>query len=297
LSAIDRNTLLHILLLLLLAAVMGGIFPLIKVAEQDITPLTLAMLRAVLAAIVLLFIVGIVMKRDLAPLISRWQAYATLGLMLSTFFVSIPEAEERIPANLSSLLTCIIPISTFLIATLILRWDRFTLTGLSGSVIALAGVAMFIGLERIQFGHSQLIGIGIIAVGYIIYAIYLIYSRACDFDPFVATTGTMVYVSLILCVAAFSLEQPLELRPGKDAVLATLAIGILSTGLGYAVLNYLIANAGVIFAATSGYFIPVFAILMGYFLVEEPITSLQVVGLGMTLVGARLVNRQPAPSS
>ena len=47
----------------------------------------------------------------------------TLGVLLGLFFIAIPEAEERIPASLASLMTCIIPISTFLIATLILRWE------------------------------------------------------------------------------------------------------------------------------------------------------------------------------
>jgi len=287
---------LHIALLLLLGALMGGLFPLIEIAEQFIGPLTLAMSRAALAAIVLLVIVGWGMKRDLTPLLSQWRAFSILGVLLSMFFVSIPEAEERIPANLSSLLTCIIPISTFLIVTLVLNWDRFALSGLLGSILALSGVAMFIGLEKIEFGNSQLWGVVMIAAGYIIYAIFLIYSRACQFDPFVATTGTMVYVSVILAVVAFTLEQPLELRAGRDAVLATLVIGVFSTGLAYAVLNYLITNAGVVFASTSGYFIPVFGIMIGYFIVDEPITWLQLVGLGMTLAGAWLVNRRPAPA-
>ena len=290
----DRNPLFHVALLLLLAGLMGGLFPLIKIAEQTITPLTLAMLRALLAATVLIFIVGVGMRRDLTPLFREWRAYATLGSLLSAFFASIPEAEERIPANLSSLLTCVIPISTFLIATLVLRWERFSLSRLGGGIIALAGVALFIGPEKIQFGESQLAGVGIIIVGYIIYAIYLIYARACEFDPLVATTGTMVYVTLILAVAAFTLERPLALRPGTDAVLATVAIGVLSTGLAYVVLNYLIANAGVIFAATSGYFIPIFAVVMGIFLVGESIEWLQVIGLGMSLFGAWLVNRRAA---
>jgi drug/metabolite transporter (DMT)-like permease len=287
---------LHIALLLLLGALMGGLFPLIEIAEQFIGPLTLAMSRAVLAATVLLVIVGWGMKRDLTPLISQWRAFSILGVLLSMFFISIPEAEERIPANLSSLLTCVIPISTFIIVTLVLNWDRFALSGLLGSILALSGVAMFIGLEKIEFGNSQLWGVGMIAVGYIIYAVFLIYSRACQFDPFVATTGTMVYVSVILAAVAFTLEQPLELRAGRDAVLATLVIGVFSTGLAYAVLNYLITNAGVIFASTSGYFIPVFGIMIGYFIVDEPITWLQLVGLGMTLAGAWLVNRRPAPA-
>lgn len=293
-AAKDKNLLLHVTLLLLVSALAGGMFPLVKIAEQSLTPLAIAMTRAVLAALVLLFVTGVVMKRDLSLLISQWRTYGTLGILLGVFFVSIAEAEEYITASLSSLLTCLIPISTFLIATLILRWERFTFPRLGGSALALAGVAMFIGVEKVQFDHSQLLGLSIIAGGYIIYAAYVLYSRASKLDPFLAATGTMVYVSLILSVAAFTLEQPLELHPGKEALMVMLAIGVLSTGLAYILLQYLIANAGAVFAATSGYFIPVFAILASYFLVGETFNWLQLVGLCVTLVGAWLVNRNPS---
>ena len=296
-SSKDRNVLLHVGMLLLLSAMVGGLFPLVKIAEQSFTPLTLAMSRAILAALVLLFIVGVVMKRNLAPLISQWRTHAILGALLGVFFVSITESEERISASLASLLTCLIPISTFLITTLVLRWERLTLPRLGGAAIALAGVSMFIGLEKIQFDQAQMAGVGIIAFGYIVYAMYITYSHACKLDPFLAATGTMVYVALFLSVAAFTLEQPLQLRPGKDALLATLVIGAFSTGLTYMLLQYLIANAGAVFAATSGYFIPIFAILSSFFLVGETIGGLQVAGLGLTLVGAWLVNRSPGQAS
>jgi len=44
-----------------------------------------------------------------------------------------------------------------------------------------------------------------------------------------------------------------------------------------------------------GYFIPIFSIVASYFLVGDTIGLLQVVGLGMTLVGAWLVNRKLEP--
>jgi drug/metabolite transporter (DMT)-like permease len=289
----DKDILLHVGLLLLFSALMGGLFPLVKIAEETITPITLAMSRAILAALLLLFFVGIVMKRNLALLITQWRTFTIMGVMLSAFFIALPEAEEHISASLSSLLTCVIPISTFLIATLVLRWEKFTLPRLGGSALALAGVAMFIGVDRIQLSHAQLIGVCVITCGYFIYAMYLMYSRACEFDPFLTATGTMVYMSLILSVAAFTQEQPLELRPSMEAVLAVLAIGVFSTGLTYVLVQYVIAKRGAIFAATSGYFIPVFAIVASYFLVGETIVLSQLIGLGITLVGAWLVNRNP----
>lgn len=48
-----------------------------------------------------LFVVGFVMKRDLKLLISQWRTYATLGIILRVFFVSIVAAEKYIEASLA----------------------------------------------------------------------------------------------------------------------------------------------------------------------------------------------------
>jgi drug/metabolite transporter (DMT)-like permease len=173
-----KNILLHVTLLLVISALMGGLFPLIKITEQSITLLTLAMSRAVLAALVLLLVAGVGMKRDLTLLVKQWKTYATLGLILGVFFVLIAEAEEYIAASLASLLTCIIPISTFFITTLILHWERFTFARLGGSALALAGVAMFIGLEKFQFDQSQVTGVAISVAGSIIRFTLSIRARA-----------------------------------------------------------------------------------------------------------------------
>jgi drug/metabolite transporter (DMT)-like permease len=105
----DGNVLLHVGMLLLLSALIGGMFPLVKIAEQSITPLTLAMSRAILAALVLLFIVGVVMKRNLAHvkrtpgLMTSWKGYGVSARASPTNWI--------VATTCQSAWTCSIPVA------------------------------------------------------------------------------------------------------------------------------------------------------------------------------------------
>lgn len=286
-----KNLILNSALLLLFSTLIGALYPLIKIAELSIPPLTFTLLRALLACIILLFVVGFGMKRDLRLIATHWKTFALLGLLLSLFFFSISEAEELITASLSAVLACFLPISTFLITTLILRWEKFTYLRLAGALIALVGVAVFIGFETLLTDQADLPGASLIVFGYLIYAIHLVVARARELDPYVTAAGTMVFVTLFMGVAAFVLEQPLEIQPDGKAILATVFIGIFSTGLAYVLLYYLVANAGPVFTSTFGYFLPVIAILTSHVLIAEPVGWEKAIGVAITLVGAWMVNR------
>ena len=79
------KTIQHIALLLIFSALMGALYPLIKLSEQSFPPVTMTLIRTASAALFMAFVVGIVMKRSLTPLLSQWKAFAVLGLLFSTF--------------------------------------------------------------------------------------------------------------------------------------------------------------------------------------------------------------------
>ncbi len=288
----DRKTWIDISLMLSFAALIAVIYPLIKIAENGIPPLTVALLRALFAAILLLIVTGPILKRDLSVLKSRWPAFAILGALLTGFFISVTIAEQRISASLGALMSFTLPVITFLLTTLLLRWESFSLVRLTGALIALIGGALFIGFDRLFSASPELIGVVIILIGYGAYAVNMLYARRLDFDPFVATTGTMVFVTLFAGLLAFTFEAPLAIRPDRDAWLAVGFIGVASSGVAYVIFYALIRRAGPVFASTYGYFMPIFAIIFSGVLLGDSFTPQQLAGVGVTLVGAWLVNRK-----
>lgn len=262
----------------------------LKIAEQTIPPLTLTLFRTLSATAVMLVTVGLLMKRSLAPLRIHWGTFAFLGLLLSLFLVSISMAEERISASLGALMGCVAPIATFLITTLVMRWERFSWQRFSGTIMALLGMALFIGKESLSSGQSEWSGIAIIGCGYILYAINLIYAKFRGIDPFITATGTFIFATLFTAIFAFGLEQPLGISPSGESILAAAVIGIFSTGVAYMLLYYLTAQAGPVFASTSSYIFPIVTLLLGHLMLGEDLDMFRIAGMAITLTGAWLVN-------
>jgi drug/metabolite transporter (DMT)-like permease len=287
----------HVVLLLLMSALIGGMFPLLKIAEQSIPPLTLTMLRTLFAATVMLFSVALLMRRPLGPLRTYWRPFAIMGLLLSVFLVSISEAEEYISASLTAVLGCITPTATFLITTLIMRWEAFSWLRFAGTIIALVGVLLFIGVGSLAAGRSMWVGVAIMGSGYSLYAINLIYARFLNLDPFITATGTFLFAAFFMLCVAFGFEQPLATRPSLDSLLAALVVGVFCTAGTYLLLYYLIAHAGPVFAATSSYLFPIMALLLGHLMLNEDLDWSHAAGLAITLTGAWLINRNPAQAA
>ena len=285
----------NLALLLLFSFLIGGNYSLVKIAQETIPPITLAMTRGLLASTLLLFVVGVVMRRNLAPLIGRAAGrLALLGALLAFFFVSLAFAEHRISPSLSSLLSCVIPISAFLISTLVLRREPFRFFRLAGLFIALFGVAMFIGLDTFRFDRLHVLAVIVLSVGYVGYAVQIVYAESRELDPFVAVTGTMVYLFLILAVFAFAIERPLDVQPDRASAIAIFISGVFCTGLAYLVLFALTQRAGAVFASTSGYLFPIFTILVSHYVMGVRFHPMELVGVVVTLAGAWMVNQKSA---
>lgn len=284
---------LHVVLLLFMSVLVGITFPLIKVAEQTIPPLTLTMLRTIAATAVMLFTVVVIRKDSLAPLRTYWRTFAFLGLLITLSFISSAVAEEHITASLGSLLGGMVPGATFLIATLILRWEKFSWLRFSGTVIALAGMAMFIGADSISAIDSESLSIAIISGGCIAYSVNLLYTNRLTLDPFIIGAGTFVFASFFTIAIAFSFEQPLAIRPSAESSLAAALVGFICTGLLYLVLYYLIVQAGAVFAASSKYISPIVTLLLSHVMLGEGMGVSRLAGMAITLIGASLVNYKP----
>jgi drug/metabolite transporter (DMT)-like permease len=257
------------------------------------SPLSLTLFRTLSATAIMLFTVGFLMKRSLIPLFTYWKTFAFLGLLLGLFLVSISLAEERISASTGALLACITPITAFLATTLLLHWERFSWLRFSGTIVALAGVALFMGTDSLSSGHSQWVGVAIIACGYLLYAINLMYAKYRDIDSFITATGTLLFAAIFTAVFAFSLEQPLAINPSTESLLAATVVGVLSTGMAYLLLYYLTAAAGPVFAATSTYIFPIVTLLLGHAMLGEDLGISHIAGMALTLFGAWLVNHKP----
>lgn len=274
----------HLIMLLALAAIWGASFMLIKIGVRELEPSTLVLARVVLALLTLLPIV-LLSERGFAGLREAWVGLLILGSLNSSVpFWLLSFGETRIDSGLSAVIQAGAPIFTALIA---LRFDRTQqVTGLRlvGLVIGLGGVALLVGNER----GGQLVGALAIALTGLCYAASSIYAGRwlSHLDPAATGFGAMVAATVLAAPAGIA-QAPSDL-PGAKVLLSVAALGIVGTGLAYILYFGLIRGAGASKAILVTYLVPAIALVYGAILLDEAVTLLALVGLGLVLLGVAL---------
>jgi drug/metabolite transporter (DMT)-like permease len=89
--------------------------------------------------------------------------------------------------------------------------------------------------------------------------------------------------------------------PRAGPVMAAVALGAISGGLGWLLYYTILASAGAARAAISLYIMPTFAVLYGVVLLDEPLTVAALAGLVLVVAGSSLAaardprSRAPGP--
>lgn len=118
----------------------GPAFLFIKVAGQDIPPLTLAAVRVSLAAM-LLYLILRLQGRHLPGFGPLWEHFTIAGLLLNAWpYALIFWSEQYIDSGLAAVLIGIYPLFTVLLAYIFTTEDRLTLTKALGTVVGFGGL-------------------------------------------------------------------------------------------------------------------------------------------------------------
>lgn len=293
-----------ILALLALTLIWGSSFALIKLAVEDIPPLSLAAGRMVLAAMVLLAVQAAVgpplTALLLHPLRSRWRQLLVLGMLGNGIpFVLIGYGETRIGSGLAAILIGAMPILTLLLAHLF-AVER----GLSHRVWAGVGLG-FIGL-MVLIGPAAMSdprdGAGFelaaqlaVVLGGASYAATAVYGRVLsrDLPVAVVTSGSMTASALVMAPLALAIDRPWQLSPAIGAWLAMAALGIGATAIASLIYFRLLRSAGPTFASLVNYVIPGFGFLLGVVWLGEPATWREIAALALILAAIGLVRAKP----
>ncbi len=245
-------------------------------------------------AFISLFIVSLITRKDLAGqfrCVGTFLFFAILGIVL--VWIGLALGQEYISVGLGSVLVTTMPLITFIITVLILRVERFSLLGLVGLFIGIAGIVLVIGINNILERSSTIEGVLLIGGGFLCLAVngVLMGKWAKLIDPLITTTYILGLGAIMLTALAFIFESPLQLPWTRDIFLGELALGVICTASGYFGYFYIIQIAGAYFSSLIFYFIPSYGLLLGHFILNQKVTILQMIGVSVILIGVYLINR------
>ncbi len=287
----DRTRAPEFALLALLALLWGSSYLFIKVAVAEIPPLTLIAARATIAALILTAVMwgrGQTFPRDratLGGLFIQSLLNATLAWVLLAW------GAQFLDSSLASVLNSTSPIFVFFLTLIFSRHEAATPIRLAGAVIGIAGVTLIVGVEALDGLGVQVAGQLAALGGAFIYGCAAIYGRRFShLSPTVTAAATMIWAMVVLIPAALIVDRPWALQPSPQAIAATLALGVFSTGIALVIYFRLIRTLGSMGAASQAYLRAGVGVLLGVVLLGEHIPPTVALGLAASILGVMLIN-------
>jgi drug/metabolite transporter (DMT)-like permease len=296
-----RSSVVDWLLFLALGFMWGSSYLFIKIGVATFEPFTLIALRLGIGLTLLVAVVAVARE----PLPRTIGTYGHL-LFMGVFNIVVPfflitRAEQSVESALAAILNATVPLFAIVIAALALPDEPITLNRVVGLVIGFAGVVMVTshGLS----GSGGDLGAELALVGSAVsYAVGAVYARrnVRGLRPMIPALFQVAFAFVITGALALLLEDPFEMTlvtvpvAGFDLlgnpVFAVTWLGLLGSGLAYLAFFRTLQNWGATRTSMVAYLLPIVGITLGALVLHEAIDARVVLGTGLVLGGAALVN-------
>ncbi|MCA6121594.1 DMT family transporter [Bradyrhizobium sp. WSM 1704] len=266
-------------LLGVLSVLWGGSFFFNGVILRELPPLTLVLLRVALGAIILLPLLRI---RTIAfpKGVSGWMPFFAMGLFNNVLpFSLIVCGQIYVSSGLASILNATTPLFAVVVMAAAGE-ERLLARRVAGVLVGVIGVAILHG-DTLGVESRQGIGILLCLAGAFSYGIAALVGRRLPVHvpPLGTATFQMMASAVMMAVVAGVVEQPWLLpMPHPATWLAVLGLAALSTALAYIVFFQILQRSGATNVMLVTLLIPVTAMLLGTFVLGEPIAMREVLG-------------------
>lgn len=275
-------------LLVVLSILWGGSFFFNGAALRELPPLMLVFLRVALGAAMLLPLLrmqGIALPRGVAG----WRAFFAIGLLNNVVpFSLIVIGQTFIPSGLASILNATTPLFAVIVMA-VAGEETLRIRRVTGVALGLVGVIILRGWS-VEARTGQGLGIALCLGGALSYGLAALAARRLlkDSPPLGTAAFQLMASTVMMAIVAAAIEQPWRLpTPGVATWLAVLGLAGLSTALAYIVFFQILRRSGATNVMLVTLLIPVTAILLGWLVLDEPISVREIAGA--VVIGSALL--------
>jgi drug/metabolite transporter (DMT)-like permease len=273
------------ILMLALAGLWGASYMFIEIVLDDgVSSTFLVFARLVLGALVL---APVALHRGAFAPARRHLGTLTLiaAIQISGPFLLITVGQHYVTSSLAAILIASAPIFTTIIAVLYAHDDRLGPTGVAGVFVGIVGIGLLFGVDLGGGTETLLAGLGILLAG-LGYAIGAILSkrRLADVPP-VGIAASIIGIGALMLVPLAPFTAPSSL-PSAGTIAALVTLGAGGTGIAFLIFYMLNADVGPSRASIVAYIAPVFSVVYGVTLLDEPFSAGTAAGLVLILAGS-----------
>jgi drug/metabolite transporter (DMT)-like permease len=218
-------------------------------------------------------------------------------------FLLISWGEVSVPSGLASVLNSTVPIFSVLIAGAVLHDEPVTLPKIGGVIIGFTGVIMLLSrdLAHSSFQWSTLAGQVAIVLASICYAVGAVFTRRTlrAVPPLTIATYVVAISAAQATMLSLIFSPPHLLSLSRSAIFAVIWLGLLGTGLAYAISYFVLSNWGASRYTLVAYMLPITGLTLGAIVLHESLDWRILGGSVLVVAGVGLasVTRRPEPES
>jgi drug/metabolite transporter (DMT)-like permease len=271
--------------LILLGMIWGASFMMIKWAGPEFGIFALVEVRAIGAALLLIPLVYV--KKQQSDLFAYWPHLLFVGVINTAIpFCLFNYGLMHIEAGLAAILNGTAPMFGVLVAYLFLK-EKIGAWGLFGMLLGFAGLVL-ISYEQSSGAGANTLPIVAILGATLCYGLAACYLKAklSHVRPFAIAGGSQFFTALVLL--PITLVNLPEAIPSARAITSALILAFVCTGFAYVLYFDLIAKVGVSRAMIVGYLVPLFGVIWGFIVLNETLSTFELLGGLLILLGVML---------
>jgi len=276
----------------LLALIWGGSFLFGRILMLEWPPFTVVFLRVSLAALTL-WVFLIFTGRRFPSNGKLIGAILIMGVVNNVIpFSLILIGQKEIGSGLAAVVNAMTPIWTLIIANFFTQDEKFTANKIIGIIFGFAGVAVLIGADFLQGLTASAWAQGAVLLATVSYGVAGVWGKQFkSYDPIIISTGQLTASTFVMLPLIFILEEPFSLSPPNTELLVSmLGLAILCTAIAYVLFFKILASAGATSVSLVTFLVPVSAILLGILWLGETLTSSNIIGMVLILLGLLIID-------
>jgi drug/metabolite transporter (DMT)-like permease len=271
----------------------GSTYLAIKVGVGELPPFLFAGLRFFIAGVLLLAIARILGD----PLPRRavdWRTLAIVGLFLLTGGNAfVVWAEQYTPSGVASVFVVTVAIWTAFFDAIIpggsgdLNWRV-----VAGLLLGFLGTALLVGASPAEILKADLRGPLALTFASASWSLGSVYAKRhpTQVSPYIAASIQMIVGGAVVALVGSATGEWSRFHLNARGVGAMAYLVVFGSILGYSAYAYALRHASATIVGTYAYVNPVIAVLLGWLLLHEPITSRTIIAMGLILAAVVWIN-------
>lgn len=273
--------------------VWGTTYLAIRIGVTDLPPMLFAGLRWVIAGTVMTILLNL--KEYKFPKFKDLKHLAVVGiLLLGVGNGLVVVAEQWLPSGLTALILSTLPFWVVGIEYFLPQRPKINLFIISGLFLGTFGVVLIFARDlNITLDFNVVLG-GLCLLGAVIAwsagSIYWKYKKT-DVRPLMGASIQMLIAGVLQTALGIILGEHIGFHLTQNGALALGYLIVFGSILGYASYIYSVTNLPLSLVSTYAYINPIIALILGWFVLNEPLTFTVFIATGLILIGVALVKR------